>query len=177
MRIIAGTLGARTIYEPPGHKIHPMSEKIRGALFNALGDIEGLTFLDAFAGSGALSFEAASRGAKHVLAIEKDKSAQAVAEKNRRELGLGKKVKIVHANSGGWSDRNVEKKFDIVLLDPPYDYLQSNLLQKLVKRHLKKNGLAVLSYPGHTPPLDFDELRVVANKNYGDAQLIYYRKL
>jgi 16S rRNA (guanine966-N2)-methyltransferase len=72
VRIIAGSLKGRTFSEPHGHRTHPMSEKVRGALFNALGDIEGLTFLDAFAGSGALSFEAASRGAKSVIAIDKD---------------------------------------------------------------------------------------------------------
>jgi 16S rRNA (guanine966-N2)-methyltransferase len=58
MRIIAGELKGRNIQEPYGHRTHPMSEKVRGAVFNALGDIEGLAVLDAFAGTGALSFEA-----------------------------------------------------------------------------------------------------------------------
>ena len=62
MRIIAGSLGGRVFKAPSGHRTHPMSEKIRGAIFNALGDISDLTVLDAFTGSGALCFEAVSRG-------------------------------------------------------------------------------------------------------------------
>jgi 16S rRNA (guanine(966)-N(2))-methyltransferase RsmD len=76
MRIIAGTLGGRTFESPHGRRTHPMSDKVRGSLFNTLGDIDGLTILDAFAGSGALAFEAISRGAEHVLAIEIDNRAQ-----------------------------------------------------------------------------------------------------
>jgi len=177
MRIIAGSLGGRPIHESLGHKSHPMSEKIRGALFNALGDIEGLTFLDAFAGSGALSFEAVSRGAKHATAIEKDKIVHAVTAKNLRQLGLEKQVKAVRANAGGWSDRNAEKKFDIVLLDPPYEHLQISLLQKLTRRHIKKGGLAALSYPGNIAPPDFEKLKVLSDKNYNDAQLVFYRQV
>lgn len=176
MRIIAGTLGGRTIAEPHGHRTHPMSEKIRGALFNSLGDIEGLSVLDAFTGSGALAFEAISRGAKSVVAVDKDRPAHSTLDRNIKELNLAQQVKGVRANVGGWSIHNMERKFDIVLLDPPYEDLQSNLLQKLVNRHLKLGGIAVLSYPGHIPIPDFDGLKMVSDKNYGDAQLVFYRK-
>ena len=71
MRVIAGRLRGRQFKSPPGRRSHPMSEKMRGALFNVLGDIEGLTLLDAFSGSGAISFEAISRGARSVQAVEK----------------------------------------------------------------------------------------------------------
>ena len=70
----------------------------------------------------------------------------------------------------------MEKMFDIVILDPPYDELQTNLLETLVKRHLKPGGLAILSWPGKVPPLEFDNTEVAAAKNYGDAQLVFYRK-
>jgi 16S rRNA (guanine966-N2)-methyltransferase len=175
MRIIAGTLKGRIFQEPHGHRTHPMSDKVRGALFNTLGDIEGLTFLDAFAGSGALSFEAASRGAKNVIAIDKDSSAHAVIEKNIKELGLQKQVHVSRANIGGRSIHNMEKKFDILLLDPPYEDLQTNILQRLINRHVKKGGLTVLSCSGKEKYPLFDKTIVVANKDYGDAQLVFYR--
>lgn len=177
MRIITGALGGRTIHEPHGHKTHPMSEKIRGALFNTLGDIEGLTVLDAFAGSGALAVEAASRGAKNVVAIDKEREAHGVIERNIKELHLEKVAHVSRANAGGWSEHNMEKKYDIVLLDPPYDQLQLNLMRKLVRRHVKKGGLAVLSFPGGTAIPDFDDTKVVTDKQYGDAQLVFYRKI
>jgi 16S rRNA (guanine966-N2)-methyltransferase len=78
MRVIAGFLGGRNFDSPGGHRTHPMSDKVRGAVFGVLGDIKGLSVLDAFAGSGALSIEAVSRGAKYAVAIDVDKRAHAV---------------------------------------------------------------------------------------------------
>jgi 16S rRNA (guanine966-N2)-methyltransferase len=175
MRIIAGSLKGREFKTPHGHKTHPMSDKVRGALFNVLGDIEGLTFLDAFAGSGALAFEAVSRGAKSVVAIDKDSSAHKVLEQNTKGL-CPKNVKAVKANTSGWSIHNMEKRFDIVLLDPPYEELQTTLLERLIKRHLITGGLAVLSYPGHAEVPAFENTEIAASKNYGDAQLVFYRR-
>jgi 16S rRNA (guanine966-N2)-methyltransferase len=177
MRIIAGSLKGQQFQTPHGHRTHPMSDKVRGALFNVLGDIEGLTFLDAFAGSGALAFEAASRGAKSVVAIDKDTSAHRIIEQNIKDLHLQKIVKVSKANTGGWSIHNMEKKFDIVILDPPYDELQSELLDRLVKRHVKKGGLAVLSYPGRKEYPAFEGCEVAVAKDYGDAQVVFYRKI
>ncbi len=176
MRIIAGSLKGQQFQSPHGHKTHPMSEKVRGALFNVLGDIEGLVFLDAFAGSGALAFEAASRGAKSVVAVDKDTSAHQAIEQNVKDLRLQKTVHVTKANTGGWSIHNMEKKFDIVLLDPPFDELQSPLLEKLIKRHVKNGGLAVLNYPGNLNFPEFDKTEVAADKNYGDTQLVFYRR-
>jgi 16S rRNA (guanine966-N2)-methyltransferase len=176
MRIIAGSLKGQQFQAPHGHRTHPMSDKMRGALFNILGDIEGLTFLDAYAGSGALAFEAISRGAKEVVAIDKDSSSQKTIAANIKELRLDKKVKLVKANVAGWSIHNMEKKFDIVLMDPPYEEIKTIHLQKLINRHVKKNGLAVLSFTGHEKVPKFDLAETVLNKNYGDGQLVFYRK-
>src|SRR3982751_643389 len=113
MRIIAGTLKGRIFQEPHGHRTHPMSDKVRGALFNALGDIEGLTVLDAFAGSGALSFEAVSRGAKDTIAIDHDRHAIRALKENVTSLGLDGSVKAINANSSSWSGNNPDTRFDI----------------------------------------------------------------
>lgn len=177
MRIVAGSLKGQQFQTPRGHRTHPMSDKVRGALFNILGDIEELTFLDAFAGSGALALEAASRGAASVVAIDKDDAAHKIIEQNVQDLRLQKTVKVINANAAGWSIHNIEKRFDIVLLDPPYDELQTALLEKLVKRHVKAGGLAVLSYPGRTLAPEFAGMTVAADKDYGDAQLVFYRKI
>jgi 16S rRNA (guanine966-N2)-methyltransferase len=133
--------------------------------------------LDAFAGSGALSLEAASRGAKSVVAVDKDGPAYSAIEKNIKDLKLQEVVHASKANVGGWSIHNMEKKFDIVLLDPPYDDLQTGLLQKLINRHVKKGGLAVLSHPGKEAIPAFERTEIAADKNYGDSQLVFYRKI
>lgn len=176
MRVISGSLKGRQFKPPNGHRTHPMSEKARGALFNTLGDIEDLTILDAFAGSGALCFEAISRGAKSAVAIDHDKNAIRALRDNVQELELSDKVKAIDANSSSWSDNNEEALFDIVFLAPPYDNLQENLLNKLT-RHVTKEGLLVLDWPGNIDAPLFTGFEEVANKNYGDAALVYYRKI
>lgn len=174
MRIITGSLRGLTFDSPTGHRTHPMSEKVRGALFNLLGDVRGLTFLDAFAGSGALSFEAISRGAKQAVAIDIDKKAYETMAKNVQKLGIRDQVKIIRANASSWSDNNPEVRFDIVIAAPPYDDLQLQVVTKLIK-HIKPGGLFVLDWPGKQPAPAIGGLEIIANKNYGDAQLIFYK--
>lgn len=177
MRIIAGSLGGRTFESVPGHRTHPMSEKIRGALFNALGDIDGLTVLDAYSGTGALSFEAISRGASRVKAIELDKSAARTISENINLLGLDEKVEITKAAISAWSRRHENEKFDIVILDPPYDAVEPKELIKLSK-HARMGGIIIISLP---PKFGFryasSRQELLNTKNYGDAELYFYRQM
>ncbi len=176
MRIISGKLGGRQFDAPKGHRTHPMSERVRGALFGTLGDISGLTVLDAFAGSGALSLEAISRGSGHVTAIDIDKNAHTTIQKNIAGLGLGKsQIKAIRANCSGWSDNNPDQEFDLVFAAPPYDDLQINSVSKMIK-HAKSGGLFVLDWPGKQELPVLEELKLLDQKNYGDAQLAFYRK-
>ena len=176
MRVIAGYLGGRTFMSPHGHRTRPMSEKVRGAVFGTLGDIKGLTVLDAFAGSGALAIEAISRGAKNAVAIEVDKGAHAIITKNLQDLGLTDRLKAVRAFTVAWSTRNQSQLFDLVFADPPYDNPPYRDLKSL-PRHLKDGGTLVLSWPGQAEALKFDGFTPVQAKNYGDAQLVFYQKI
>ncbi len=153
-----------------------MSDKARGALFNILGDITGLTVLDAFAGTGALGFEAVSRGSGRVLAIERDKPAQRVIEQNIASLGLSNQMKLVKATANAWLQTNPGAKFDIVLCDPPYDDLQPNLLSKLAET-MAPGGLMVVSWPGGMRLPEFAGCQQIEQRSYGDMQLVFYRKL
>ncbi len=181
MRIISGNLKGRDFNSPAGNRTRPMSDKVRGAIFNSLGDIEGLTVLDAFTGSGGLAYEAISRGAKHVTAIDIDKSAIPTVVKNSKALGISNKIKAIRANVSGWSDTvskdgSWKQGFDLIFCDPPYDQVQLGLLQKLV-RHLKTGGLYVLSWPGKLAVPEFIGLKMLKTKSYGDAQLAFYRRI
>lgn len=175
MRVVAGRLKGRQFEAPRGHRTHPMGDKVRGALFSVLGDITGLTVLDAYAGSGALSIEAISRGAASALAIEVDKTAHQTIAGNIERLGLSEQMIVMRKNVGGWSRNNQQKQFDLVLVDPPYDDLNPKVIQRLVAI-LKPGGVFVLSWPAQEPARDFDELTLLTTKNYGDAQLVFYRK-
>lgn len=173
MRIIAGSLGGRIFASPKGHTTHPMADRVRGGLFNSLGDITGLTVLDAFAGSGALSFEAVSRGAKHAVAIDEDKEAHRTIVDNITHLRLEDRVTALRRRAGSWVSGHQDVFFDLVLCDPPYTDLRRDLLQKISTR-LKPSGVFVLSWPGHEPAPSFKNLELLRQKQYGDAQLIFY---
>lgn len=174
MRVIAGTLGGRIFESPHGHRTHPMSEKMRGGLFGALGDIAGLTVLDAFAGSGALGIEAISRGATHVQAIEVDPGAYHIIQKNIHALNIADNMYITKAYAGAWSTRHKDKKFDIVLLDPPYDKIPYRDLKRM-PIHLAENGILVLSWPKGVDYFHFEGLEHIRSRTYGDGALHFYK--
>lgn len=176
MRIVSGMLGGRTIEAPKGHRTHPMGDKIRGALFNALGDVEGLSVLDAFCGSGALAIEAISRGAHSAIAIDTDKAAALTAVQNMKALGIDRWVKVIRANVSSWSDHNPATRFDLVIADPPYDAVHLPTLQK-VATHCAHSGLYVLSLPPAAVLPDLPGFELLTCKTYGDARLYFYRRI
>ena len=175
MRIIAGYLGGRQFNSPRSNRTHPMSDKARGGLFNSLGDIDGLSILDAFAGSGALSFEAISRGAGSVISVDIDKNAYQAITESIKSLDLRDKVKVIRANISGWSDNNPDRQFDIVIAAPPYDDLQPKIVSKITN-HVKPGGLYILDWPAKEDAPDLTNLEVIAEHDYGDAKLIFFRR-
>jgi 16S rRNA (guanine966-N2)-methyltransferase len=123
MRIIAGQYRSRQIVAPAGAATRPTSDRLRETLFNVLAPhIEGTTFLDLFAGSGAVGIEALSRGARQVYAIDSDKRAARAVEKNLQTLGIGDEFVFLHADvASGLRTLAAQKvQFDIIVLDPPY---------------------------------------------------------
>ena len=176
MRIVSGVLGGRIFDSPGTHRTHPMSDRMRGALFNTLGDISGLTVLDAYSGTGALSFEAISRGAKHATAIDVDKDAYKTIFENTEKLGLRDDVLVLRKNISGWSRNHQQMKFDIVLADPPYTDIRPDVLERLLV-HVKPGGVFILSWPGSEPVREMKASEIISHKSYGDAQLVFYRKI
>jgi len=171
LRIVAGQFQGRVIKAPAGNLTHPMSEKIRGAIFNALGDIEGLAVLDAFTGSGAIAIEASSRGASSIIAIDKSLDAVKCAISNIKDLGINN-IKVTRANVSSWSDNNLDMKFDVIICDPPYDKVQLDTIKKLEK-HLKDKGVFVLSLPPSA--IYSSNFLKVSEKDYNDAKVYFYK--
>lgn len=177
MRVIAGSLGGRFFDAPGTTTTHPMSERVRGSLFNILGGLAGKTVLDPFAGTGALSFEALSRGASHATLLENDRRAQVTIAQNITKLGVVDKAVLIKANCRMWSERNPGALFDLILADPPYHDMQLSTVSLLTK-HLKPKGLMVLSYSGRgsAPTVNASGVVVVDNRDYGDAALAFYQQ-
>jgi 16S rRNA (guanine966-N2)-methyltransferase len=119
VRIIAGEYRGRRIAVPDRPGLRPTPDRVRETLFNWLGQaLEGLACLDLFAGSGALGFEAASRGAARVVMVEHDKAAFEVLKENRLLLNSNR-VELVLDDALAYLRRSREA-FDVVFLDPPF---------------------------------------------------------
>jgi len=121
VRLIGGTFkkSKLPVADKPG--LRPTPDRVRETLFNWLGqDLSGWRVLDAFAGSGALGFEAASRGAAEVLLLEQDAALVASLERSRMRLGATT-LRVQRADALMWMARAARASFELVLLDPPFD--------------------------------------------------------
>jgi len=176
MRIIAGELKGLHFDSPKNPKTHPMSEKMRGAMFNVLGEVDDMTVYDAYGGSGALAFEAISRGAKNATITDIDKHAWAVIKANIDKLNIANRVKAIRANALSWSENNYTTQFDIVLCDPPYLAVKQNQLTQLAQ-NVRHKGLMVISLPSNMPLPKFEDMVLERDSDYGDGSLAFYRKI
>lgn len=120
IRIIAGSWRSRKLRFPPSEGLRPTPDRVRETLFNWLrDDIQGARCLDLFAGSGALGFEAASRGAARVVMVEADARVCAALQQNCALLSADQ-VRVVKARARDFLRESPAESFDVVFLDPPY---------------------------------------------------------
>ena len=119
VRIIAGKWRSRIVRFPAAPQLRPTPDRVRETLFNWLGQrLDGLACLDLFAGSGALGFEALSRGARRVVMVESDRKIASALRESARSLGATE-VDVAQAEAMAWLARPGER-FDLVFVDPPY---------------------------------------------------------
>lgn len=128
MRVVAGEAKGRRIDAPPGDVTRPTLDRVREALFNALGSlgaVEDVTVLDLFAGSGALGIEALSRGAASAVFVERSAAVRRVLDANLVATGLDDRAEVIPGAAASFLDRcareDPPRRFDLVVLDPPYD--------------------------------------------------------
>jgi 16S rRNA (guanine(966)-N(2))-methyltransferase RsmD len=176
LRIIAGEFKNQKYLSPGTAATHPMSEKLRSALFNILGDIEGLNVLDAYSGSGGIGLEAISRGAAAVTLIDSDIAAQKVAANNIRKFKLEQKIQLLRMSVETWLKTDLEKHFNVIIADPPYDNVNELSLIRLAEL-VTANGIFVLSIPAATQPPKLLKTEKLIDKIYGNSQLVFYRKI
>src|SRR5581483_7190116 len=119
MRVIAGQFRSRRLKTVPGLAVRPTPDRLREALFNELAHrLPGTSFLDAYAGSGAVAIEALSRGARHVVLIERSAKALEVLRDNLRTLGAEDRATVVRGSAAVLLHNY---SCDIAFVDPPYD--------------------------------------------------------
>ncbi len=149
MRIISGRLRRRSLHAPRGHLTRPTTDRTRESLFSLIESrmsLEGADVLDLFAGTGALGFEAVSRGAHAVTFVEKDGRVLKYTRRNAAELGVEEYCVFFRADAVVYLERYHGPPFDLILADPPYDLPALPRLPDLALRSLKPGCLFVLEH-------------------------------
>ncbi|MEN3038499.1 MAG: 16S rRNA (guanine(966)-N(2))-methyltransferase RsmD [Candidatus Kryptonium sp.] len=139
VRIITGKYKGRSLKIAKNESIRPTSDRVKEALFNILSNrinFENLVVLDLFAGTGALGFEALSRGAEKAIFVDNYYGALKMIKENAKELGCVDKILIVNDDALRFIEYSTEK-FDLIFADPPYMYPHFNeLIYKIWERKL-----------------------------------------
>ena len=167
---------------PQGVKIRPTQDKVRGAIFNVLGDVAGKSVLELFAGSGAFGIEAVSRGAGHVTFVDNNSRCIETIKSNVESLGIVKSAyDIIRANALSVLARleKAEEKYDIVFLDPPYYEGIARKCLINIDRYdiLSQIGLVLVEhFKKDSLTLDLDELVLEKERIYGDTLVTVFRK-
>ncbi|MEK6277365.1 MAG: RsmD family RNA methyltransferase [Actinomycetota bacterium] len=171
MRIIAGELRGRPLAAPRGWRVRPTSDRVREAIFSALGDVQGLRVLDLYCGTGALSIEALSRGAAHATLVDRNTKP---ALGNVRNLGLDNRVDLVRADAVRWLARATSASFDLVFVDAPYrlaDRLEPELDQHLPSLLAEEGRVIVESSASRPLGLSLPLLR---ERRYGGTLVTFH---
>lgn len=176
MRIIAGSRKGRRIVAPPGLDTRPTGDRVREAVFNLVGPLDGARVLDLYAGSGAMGLEALSRGAEHATFVERDRVAAATIAKNAETLGLADAVTLRREDVRRVlaADASAGTLYDLVLVDPPYRMLPGLLpdLSRLVPPVVAAGGLVVVESEARDEP----ELPLPArtSRRYGSVRVTVF---
>jgi 16S rRNA (guanine966-N2)-methyltransferase len=131
MRIVAGSRKGARIFAPKGRETRPTGDRVREAVFNLIGPVDGMNVLDLYAGSGAMGLEALSRGAERATFVEADRLAAQTIFRNLDKLQFSDATVLVADSARQLaSDAASGRRYDLVLIDPPYRML-SGVLPKL----------------------------------------------
>jgi len=189
MRVIAGELKGQTLVAPRGWKVRPTSDRVREAIFSALGErVVGANVLDLYCGTGALAIEALSRGAARATLLDRDTRP---ALGNVERLGLGERTELVRTDVVRWLEATAVPHpgkvaeadilppaaggFDLVFVDAPYRLADrmTGPLDTHLPRLLARDGRAVVESAAGRP-LAISSLERLRQRRYGAADVSIY---
>ncbi len=175
MRVIAGIAKGRKLVAPKGDRVRPTSDKVKGAVFNVLAQYGPFTsFLDLFAGSGAMGIEAWSRGIRRVAFVEKDRVAFRSLRTNLQAVGL-EGARVLATDWQIALRQLAGETFDVIYADPPFFAGLYPLILKEVREHkvLSREGILCLEHPQRLQ-LDYgDGWSLLKAKRYGDTVVTF----
>lgn len=180
LRIIGGKWRGRKIHFPDSEGLRPTGDRIRETLFNWLiPDIEDARCLDLFAGSGALTFEALSRGAAQVVCIDSQRRAARQLDETSRLLQCNDAVHIICDSAQHWLEQpTISGPFDVVFLDPPFgaNLLTSICLQLQHSGLLSEHALIYLEYGKDQQLIIPNAWQPLKHKSAGGVHYALYRQ-
>jgi 16S rRNA (guanine966-N2)-methyltransferase len=175
MRIIAGSRKGTRILAPKGRDTRPTGDRVREAVFNLIGPVDGMEVLDLYAGSGAMGLEALSRGAAHATFIEADREAAQTIVRNLEKLRL-ENATVLREDAARRlaNDAASGRRYDLVLIDPPYRMLPGVLpmLAANLPAVVASDGLVVVESDSHEEP-DLP-LQLRTSRRYGSARVTVF---
>lgn len=178
MRIIAGTARSRAIKAPKGMDTRPTLDRVRENVFNILQmKVRGARVLDLFSGSGAMAFEAISRGACAAVLVDHDRQANQVQQRNVQKLRMADTCRLMNCD---WQAavralQSAGEKFDLVLLDPPYAMHDMTGVMNALKPLLQQDAVILLEHEAKTFPNTPDGFDLYDNRKYGVAGVSFFR--
>jgi len=176
-RIIAGEARGRRLVAPRGSRTRPTSDKVRGAVFNVLGQFfDGGEVLDLYAGTGALALEALSRGSARALLVESDRDAAEAILRNAEGCGLAGRVEVRRGRVLDVLSRLPPGRFALAFVDPPYEQGPEAALA-LLDAAVAPGGRVVAEHDARRPPAErYGALALVDRRAYGGTGISIYQR-
>ncbi len=179
VRVIAGAAKGRQLYSVPGEGTRPISDRVKESLFSILGpDTEESVWLDLFAGTGSVGIEALSRGAHHVVFIDKAHQAVTTVRRNLELTGLGERAQVIRGDALRYvRQASPDPLFDYIYVAPPqYRELWAETLLALDERlPLAEYGQVIVQiHPKEFGPVPLQHLELVDERRYGSTLLLFY---
>lgn len=180
MRIISGTAKGTKLYTLEGLTTRPTLDRVKESIFNIIqNEIQDVSFLDLFSGSGAIGLEALSRGAKKAILCDKSEDAVKIIKQNAEKTHLQDKAKIYNCDFKKCLEK-IEEPLDIIFLDPPYktDYIYESL--KIIEENklLNEDGIIILETDEKeriTEKLKKIQFDIIDERKYGIANIIFLK--
>jgi 16S rRNA (guanine966-N2)-methyltransferase len=176
MRIIAGEFKGRRLKAPTWEGLRPTSDKLRETLFNIVATrVPGARVLDVFAGTGALGLESLSRGAASAVFIDSDRRASTLIAANAELCGARDRCVIIRDTAEAALRRPLAgDRFDLIVLDPPYEFEPVAQVLGATAAHLTPGGWIVLEHARRRAVADAVALRAVRTVLSGDSALTFF---
>jgi len=176
VRITGGRFAGRRL-DVPRAEVRPTADRVRESLFGRLGDLAGKRVLDLFAGSGALGFEALSRGATSVVFVDRSPLVLATLRKNAERLGVEDAIELRRGDAHAVLRRLAgNRPFDLAFLDPPYasGRLAATLGALAAAELLAQGALVVAESDRRHPPGPVEGLAAIDERRYGDTLITWF---